>query len=126
MDDCGGSQRPSHAAAHGMKSQGRYMVRSDNDLYAGLVRLHVLHHAAEGDLYGNWMIKELRCHGYEISPGTLYPMLHSLERRGYLKGSAKTKDGRTRRVYRITRLGRSALDGAKRKVKELFHELLED
>ena len=54
------------------------------ELLSGLVRLHVLHHAAEDDLYGNWMIEELARHGYKISPGTLYPMLHALERKGYL------------------------------------------
>ncbi|HMO27037.1 MAG TPA: PadR family transcriptional regulator [Tepidisphaeraceae bacterium] len=98
----------------------------DHDLYSGLIRLHVLHHAARDDLYGNWMIRELRHHGYEISPGTLYPMLHALERRGYLSASRQVSAGRVRRVYRITPAGRAALRGARKKVKELFHELLED
>ena len=61
------------------------MSGSDKDLYSGLIRLHVLHHAAESPIYGSWMIEELREHGYEISPGTLYPMLHGLARKGYLK-----------------------------------------
>jgi PadR family transcriptional regulator, regulatory protein PadR len=54
------------------------------ELLSRVVRLHVLNHAAESDLYGNWMIEELARHGYRISPGTLYPMLHALERKGYL------------------------------------------
>ncbi len=49
------------------------MSGSDKDLYSGLIRLHVLHHAAERPIYGSWMIEELHEHGYEISPGTLYP-----------------------------------------------------
>ena len=61
------------------------MSDSDKDLYSGLIRLHVLHHAAARPIYGSWMIEELREHGYEISPGTLYPMLHGLARKGYLK-----------------------------------------
>jgi len=47
------------------------------ELLSGFIRLHVLHHAAEGDLYGQWMIEELARHGYRVSPGTLYPMLHA-------------------------------------------------
>jgi hypothetical protein len=48
----------------------------DRDLYGGLFRLHVLHHAGEKPLYGHWMIEESRHHGYEIGPGTTYPLLH--------------------------------------------------
>ncbi len=55
------------------------------DLLTGLIRLHVLHHAVEAEFYGQWMIDELGRHGYTLSPGTLYPMLHALERKGYLK-----------------------------------------
>jgi len=44
---------------------------------AGMIRLHILHHAAEEELYGHWMIEELGRHGYRVSPGTLYPMLHA-------------------------------------------------
>lgn len=52
---------------------------SDKDLYAGLIRLHVLHHAAIEPIFGLGIIEELRRHGYELSPGTLYPLLHGLE-----------------------------------------------
>lgn len=41
------------------------------ELLSGLIRLHVLHHAAEGDLYGHWMIEELAHHGYRICRFTL-------------------------------------------------------
>lgn len=98
----------------------------DRDLYGGLVRLHVLHHAAEAPIYGQEMIDELAHHGYQLSPGTLYPILHALEKKGYLS-SAKVQAGKTnRRFYRITPLGRRALTGAKRKVKELFGELFHE
>jgi PadR family transcriptional regulator PadR len=94
------------------------------ELLAGRVWLHVLHHAVEGEeVCGRSMIEELARHGYRLSPGTLYPMLHSLERRGYLT-SAKQRLGRTfRRVYRATPLGRAALNLARGKVWELFDEL---
>jgi PadR family transcriptional regulator, regulatory protein PadR len=54
------------------------------DLLVGLIRLHILHHASKEEFYGQWMIHEFARHGYTLSPGTLYPMLHALERRGYL------------------------------------------
>ena len=104
-------------------------VSSDNsqhqELLSDLVRLHILHHAAEGKLYGHWMIEELRRHGYRISPGTLYPMLHALERKGYLKSRTEGKGRRARRVYRATPKGRKALAAAKDRVRELFGELME-
>ena len=89
-----------------------------------MVRLHILHHAVEGALYGHWMIEELRRHGYRISPGTLYPMLHALERKGYLKSRTQGVGQRSRRVYRATKKGREALDFAKARVRELFGELI--
>jgi DNA-binding PadR family transcriptional regulator len=45
---------------------------------AGFIRLHILHHAVEGEIYGQWIIEELARHGYKLSPGTLYPMLHAM------------------------------------------------
>ncbi len=96
----------------------------DKGLYAGLMRLHILHHAAEQVVCGVWVMEELRRHGYEISPGTLYPMLHGLERKGYLQ-SSKERVGKTmRRLYSITAEGRSALSEAKEKVRELYGELI--
>ena len=96
------------------------------DLYAGLIRLHVLHHAVRETVYGFAMIEELRRHGYELSAGTLYPILHGLEQKGFLR-SAKERVGRTeRRVYRATPTGCKALAAAKTKVRELFGELFED
>lgn len=93
------------------------------DLLKGLIRLHILHHASKSEFYGQWMIHELSRHGYTLSPGTLYPMLHGLERRGYLK-SRTVRSGRTfRRVYRATALGRDANKIAKVQVRELIGEL---
>jgi len=93
------------------------------ELLAGFIRMHILHHAAEGDLYGLWMIEELGHHGYKMSAGTLYPMLHGLERKGYLK-SRKKRVGRTyRRFYRATPLGRKALAVVRVRLNELFDEV---
>lgn len=92
----------------------------------GAVRLHILHHAAEQDIHGAWMSKELASHGYEISPGTLYPTLHRLEGDGLLESEQRVVDGRTRRVYRATEAGRQALAEDRRTLAELARELLPD
>lgn len=97
----------------------------DRNLYNGLVRLHILHHAAEGPVFGQWMIDELGRHGYRLSAGTLYPILHGMEKRGYLKSQATQKNGRHRRVYRVTPAGRKALATARMRVQELFGEMFE-
>jgi DNA-binding PadR family transcriptional regulator len=97
----------------------------DKDLYSGLIRLHILHHAMHEPIFGLGIIEELARHGYALSPGTLYPLLHGLERKRYLKSSIETR-GRPRRVYRATARGRKALAAAREKVRELFGELFED
>lgn len=96
------------------------------ELYSGLIRLHVLHHACHEPFFGLWMIEELSRHGYRLSPGTLYPLLATMERKGLLRSSRERADGRFRRVYRTTPAGRKALRMAKKRVQELFGELFED
>ena len=82
----------------------------DKYLYAGLIRLHVLHHAAKEPIYGLAMIEELERHGYKISAGTLYPILHGLEGKGYLTSTEERSGSTARRVYRATPAG---ADGAR-------------
>jgi PadR family transcriptional regulator PadR len=102
------------------------MTVDDKDLYSGLIRLHVLHHACQEPIFGVGIIEELARHGYRLSPGTLYPLLHGLEEKGYLRSSEENNKRRARRIYRATPKGRRALADAKLKVRELFSELLEE
>ena len=95
------------------------------EFLSGLIRLHILHHAVQGELYGQWMMEELRRHGYRISPGTLYPLLHALQRKGYLRSRLQGVGRRARRLYRATKKGHEALHFAKDRVHELFGELFE-
>src|SRR3954464_11127967 len=97
-------------------------LTEDHDLYSGLIRLHVLHHAVEEPIFGLGMIEELGRHGYRISPGTLYPLLRRLETKGYLRSSQERNGNSRRKVYRATPLGRKALIAAQTKVRELSHE----
>lgn len=92
----------------------------------GAVQLHILHHADERELHGAWMSEELARHGYEISPGTLYPALHRLEREGLLKSRDVLVDGRRRRLYRATAQGRRTLKQTRRALRELADEVLVD
>src|SRR3984893_17068613 len=90
--------------------------RHQRDLFNGLIRIHVLVHASHEPIFGLAMMEELGHHGYRIGPGTLYPLLHGLERRGLLRSELKNVTGRRRRVYKITAEGRKMLEKAKVKV----------
>jgi PadR family transcriptional regulator, regulatory protein PadR len=102
------------------------VLNHQQELFFGLIRIHVLLHASHEPIFGLAMMEELTHHGYRIGPGTLYPLLHGLERNGLLKSASKVVGGRRRRVYRITTAGKRALDKAREKVDELHHELHEE
>jgi len=89
-------------------------------------KVHVLHHAREQPLHGQWMLRELREHGYEISPGTLYPLLHRMVRLGWLKCKVEPRGGRARRDYRLTPQGRRALHLVREQIRELYREVVGD
>src|SRR3989338_7153619 len=94
--------------------------------YSGLIRLHILHHAVKKPFFGLWMKEELEEHGYRISPGTLYPLLHGLEKKGLVTSFEKREGKTSRRFYKATPAGRAALTEAKKKVKELCDEILKE
>ncbi len=94
------------------------------DFFLGFIKVHILHHAGEGPVYGLEMIEELRRHGYQLSPGTLYPVLHSLERAGYLRREGQVVHGKVRKYYYLSDAGRSVLESAKRSIRELVNEVL--
>lgn len=96
------------------------------ELFFGLIRIHVLLHACHEPIFGLAMMEELAHHGYRIGPGTLYPLLHGLERAGLLKTLTGHGGGRARRLYTITASGSKALEQARVKVDELHHELHEE
>lgn len=91
-------------------------------------KVHILHHAAEGPIYGQWVLEELRRHGYDLSPGTLYPMLRRMEAHGWLKSreGAGTGKSHARREYRLAPAGRKILKQLRTQVAELHHEVVEE
>lgn len=96
------------------------------ETFLGFIRVHLLHHAAKERIFGTEMIEELAHHGYDLSPGTLYPILHAMEAAGYMESEQEVVGGKMRRYYRITRPGRKVLEDLKVKVRELTDEVLED
>lgn len=92
-------------------------------VFLAFVRVHVLHHAAEGPVFGLEMIEELRRHGYAISPGTLYPILHGLEEAGCLRPRYEVVAGKRRKYYVATLRGRRALGEVRKKIRELVYEV---
>jgi DNA-binding PadR family transcriptional regulator len=95
------------------------------DFFLGFIKVHILHHAAQEPIYGLAMIEELRRHGYELGAGTLYPVLHGMEQRGYLARQDRVVGGKVRKYYTATAAGRLALEEARQKMSELVHEVLE-
>jgi PadR family transcriptional regulator, regulatory protein PadR len=96
------------------------------DLTLGFVRVHLLYHASVGPIYGTGISAELASHGYKLSWGTLYPLLHSLEDEGLVFREDRVVKGKVRKYYRITPAGLLALDEARRRVLELVREITEE
>lgn len=92
-------------------------------LFLGFIQIHILHHAKEHPVYGVWMVEELKEHGYEISSGTLYPILHSMESDGLLTREDRNVEGKIRKYYSITKQGEDVLVEARNKAYELFKEI---
>ncbi len=88
----------------------------------GFWKIHILHHAGEDGVYGQWMLEELHRHGYRLSPGTLYPMLARMAQRGWLRAS-EPKRSTGPRVYRLTPRGREVLTRVQGALDELYREV---
>ncbi len=96
------------------------------DFFLGFIKIHILYHASRDPIYGVEILEELERHGYRLSPGTLYPTLHRLEKDGYLESRSKVISGKVRKYYTITDRGLIALNEAKQKIAELVNEVLLD
>ncbi|EQK42153.1 PadR family transcriptional regulator [Paraclostridium bifermentans] len=92
-------------------------------IFLGFIHIHILHHAKKEPFYGSWMIEELKSHGYDISPGTLYPILKAMEQSDLINKEEIVVGGKVRKYYKITPDGELVLKESKIKAKELFKEL---
>ena len=102
-----------------------YNEKIFRNLFLGFIRLHILYHASKEPVFGLFMIKELARHGYELSPGTLYPILHQMELNGFLFSEKAVINGKYRKYYRTTAEGDQALAQAQDKIGELSREVKE-
>ncbi len=101
---------------------GKQLVR---DVYLAFIRIRILHHAAEARNFGMEMMEALKRHGYDIGPGTLYPLLHGLEDGGVLTSTQQVVEGKGRRYYRTTPTGDALLRELRAKLRELIGEVME-
>ncbi|TWI59849.1 PadR family transcriptional regulator [Halalkalibacter nanhaiisediminis] len=92
-------------------------------LFLGFIHIHILHHASEHPIFGAWMLEELKEHGYNISAGTLYPILHTMESDGLLTKESRNVEGKIRKYYTTTEKGNIVLIEARKKAYELFKEI---
>ena len=95
------------------------------DFFLGFIKIHILHHASKEPVYGLWLIEELGHHGYKLSPGTLYPILHKLEEERLLKSYSENIGGKIRKYYKTTTKGIKTLSKVKDKIHELVEEVME-
>jgi PadR family transcriptional regulator len=94
------------------------------EFFLGFIKLHILYHAAQEPVFGVELMRELVRHGYVLSPGTLYPILHKLEQEGYLQRADKLVDGKVRKYYRASARGRRTLAAARPQIVELVSEVV--
>jgi len=94
------------------------------DFFLGFIGLHILYHASKEPVYGLWPIEELDHRGYKISPGTLYPILHKLEKENLLKSLKENHEGKIRTYYKTTTVGHQTLEKAKEKINILVKEIM--
>jgi Predicted transcriptional regulators len=92
--------------------------------FLGFIRIHILYHASKEEIYGVQMIQELKNHGYDVSPGTMYPILHSLKAEGFLKCRKVNVQGKIRKYYKITSNGQKILRESRQKTVELINEVM--
>jgi PadR family transcriptional regulator PadR len=101
------------------------MREVEREIFLSFWKVHILHHAGEGPIHGQWIINELRRHGYEISPGTLYPLLARLVQRGWLNCKSDRHGGRrARKDYRLTAKGKKVLKLIREQIRELYEEVV--
>lgn len=91
--------------------------------FLGFIQIHILHHGKIEPFYGAWMREELIEHGYDISPGTLYPIFKDMHKNGLLEKEERLVDGKIRKYYKTTPKGEQVLEEARSKAYELFHEI---
>jgi PadR family transcriptional regulator PadR len=92
----------------------------------GTVKLFVLHRAGQEPVYGGALSKSLHGLGYDISAGSLYPLLHALEKDKLLRCRIRIARGRVRKYYELTDGGRSCLTAVREDLAGFVGEIIFD
>lgn len=101
------------------------MKELEREILLSFWKVHILHHAEKKPIFGQWVMRELRRHGYEVSPGTLYPLLTRMEERGWLKLKLDPGAGpRARKEYSLTKKGKEVVAVLREQVGELYREVV--
>lgn len=101
------------------------MEHVEREILLAFWKVHILHHAEKSPVVGQWILKELRHHGYDVSPGTLYPLLSRMHERGWLRCKVDPDGGpRARKEYSLTKKGREVLALLREQVEELYREVV--
>ena len=98
----------------------------DREFFLGFIKIHILYHASKEPIFGVEIAEELARHGYSLSPCTLYPVLHRLEKEGLMESSSRVVNGRVRKYYQATAEGKQVLEQSKRKIRKLVTEVIEE
>ena len=124
-----GIYREQRRCAYGRTPPGIHGRSDFTRIHLAFWKIHILHHAGERPIYGQWLLEELRRHGFAVSPGTLYPLLARMEHQGWLRAGRRamaTASPKARREYVLTSKGARALAGLRRQVEELHREVVQD
>jgi PadR family transcriptional regulator PadR len=98
--------------------------RIHRDFIQGMVKIFILHQASLGPIYGNKLSKALHALGYQISPGSLYPLLHALEKSALLSSRIRVARGRMRKYYELSAEGHLCLAGLRRELRDLVQSVI--
>lgn len=102
----------------------------DKNMMGGSATILVLSLLQQREMYGYEIIAELSARSedaFRMQEGTLYPLLHTLEREAHIASRVQIVSGRPRRYYRITERGQALLADKLRQwelVDQLLHSLL--
>ncbi len=101
-------------------------MKYSKELIKGSTSLLILSILSRDDLYGYRIIRELEIaseHAFEMTEGTLYPILHALEKEEYLVSYWRAFDGRNRKYYHITKKGLRELKRQKEEWESFSHSV---
>ena len=88
-------------------------MKVDKTLISGSTMMLLLKLLSEKDMYGYEMIETLRNRSqnvFELKAGTLYPLLHQMEEKGFLISYEQEVSSKARKYYSITKEGKKQLE----------------